>query len=278
MNAFNADGRWKKCPYPECPNWVDTSTEVPAKLLTISVPSIPVPSEISWYACEQHKDQVKDAKFDVQLEFQKHVPSFTRSFTNELQLLLGYIYRKPLEPSQRDIEEGIARWTKNLTEKQADGNGAKLEVALLNALARFGIPSFFTGSAAYGGNETPVFDLVALGFFQYHHPTAVLISCKNSRNQPSLGDIGKLSDETYRVRQLLPGWVVFGTLALTGEPTADEFGYRKDIRILKQSHLKAILNAHAREQIDHLLWTQPSNWNRTSEMLWRSMYDAFPKV
>ena len=176
MNAFNADGRWIKCPYPECPNWVDTSTEVPAKLLTISVPSIPFPREISWFACEQHKDQVKAAKFDVQLEFQKHAPSFTRSSTNELKLLLGYIYRKPLEPLQRDIEEGIARWTKNLTEKQDDGNGAKLEVALLNALARLGIPSFFAGSAAYGGNETPVFDLIALGFFQYHPPTALLIS------------------------------------------------------------------------------------------------------
>ncbi|HYT44876.1 MAG TPA: hypothetical protein VEP90_21290, partial [Methylomirabilota bacterium] len=211
-------------------------------------------------------------------EFQKHSPSLTRSSSDELKLLLGHIYRKPLEPSQRDIEEGIARWTKNLTEKQNDGNGAKLEVALLNALAHLGIPSFFAGSAACGGNETPAFDLVALGFFQYHPPTALLISCKNSKNQPSLFDIGILSDEAHRVRQLLPDWLVFGILALTGEPTADEFGYRKDIRILKQSHLKAILNAHVREQIDHLLWTQPGNWNRTSEMLWRTMYDAFPKA
>ncbi len=267
-----------KCPYPECPNWVDTSTEAPVKSLTISVPFIPVSREQSWYACEQHKAQVKDAKFNIQLEFQKLTPPFTRSSTHELQLLLGYIYRKPQETSQRDIEEGIARWIKNLTEKQDDGNGAKLEVALLNALARLGIPSFFAGSAACGGNETPVFDLVALGFFQYHHPTAVLISCKNSKNQPNLGEIGKLSDETYRIRQLLPGWVVFGTLALTGEPTADEFGYRNDIRILKQSHLTAILNAHAREQVDHLLWTQPGSWNKASEILWRSMYHAFPKV
>src|SRR5438552_3751447 len=48
--------------------------------------------------------------------------------------------------------------------------------------------------------------------------------------------------------------------------------------LLKRSHLIANLNACAREQIDHLLCTQPSNWNRTSEMLWRTLYDAFPKV
>ena len=79
------------------------------------------------------------------------------------------------------------------------------------------------------------------------------------------------------MRKLLPGWLVFGVLAYSGEPTADEFGYRKDIRIWKLSHLRAILNAQAKEQIDGLLWTSPTSWNVHSEKLWHSLYDAFPR-
>lgn len=190
---------------------------------------------------------------------------------DQLLPLLGYIYRKPLEPRDKDIQAGIQLWTQHLTLRQ--DNGAKFEVALLNALSRLGIPSFFAGSAASGGPETPVFDLVALGLFYNKPPVAVLISCK-SKNQPNLGEIGKLSDDVARVGSLLPDWLVFGTLAVPEEPTAQDFNYRKDIRIWKKSHLQAILHAQERKHIDMLIWTPPSHWNSEIEGIWSSTYKA----
>ncbi len=193
---------------------------------------------------------------------------------DQLLPLLGYIYRKPLEPKDEDIQAGIQLWTQHLTQRQ--GNGAKLEVALLNALSRLGIPSFFAGSAASGGPETPVFDLIALGLFSNQPPVAVLISCK-SKNQPNLGEIGKLSDDAARVGSLLPDWLVFGALAVPEEPTAQDFNYRQDIRIWKRSHLQAILHAHERKYIDMLIWTPPWHWNSEIEGMWSSTYQANQK-
>lgn len=193
---------------------------------------------------------------------------------DQLLPLLGYIYRKPLEPRDDEIQAGILLWTQHLTQRQE--SGAKLEVALMNALSRLGIPSFFAGSAASGGPETPVFDLVALGFFSNQPPTAVLISCK-SKNQPNLGEIGKLSDDAVRVGSLLPDWLVFGTLAVPEEPTAQDFNYRQDIRIWKKSHLQAILHAHERKHIDMLIWTPPWHWNSDIEGIWSSTYKANQK-
>ncbi len=206
-------------------------------------------------------------------EPESSAPSET-SVEEQLRPLLGYLYRKPLEPRKEDIEAGIITWSQNLTQKQE--HGEKLEVALLNALSRLGVPSFFTGSALSGGTETPVIDLVAIGLFTNRLPTAVLISCK-SKNQPNLGEIGKLSDEAARVSQLLSGWIVFGTLALPEEPTAQDFNYRQDIRIWKKSHLQMILHAHERKHVDMLLWTPPWHWNSQIEGIWLSMYKAYHK-
>jgi len=193
----------------------------------------------------------------------------------QLKLLLGYMYRKTPEGREKDIDTGIDIWTRNLTVIQETGE--KFEVALLNALSRLGIPSFFAGSASSGGPETPVFDLVALGFFTTRPPTAILISCKSSKHQPNLGEIGKLSDEAVKVRSVLSGWSVFGTLAVLGEPTAQEFNHRQDIRIWKQSHVQAILHASAHEQVDSLIWTPPQHWHRDTESIWRSRYEKSQK-
>ena len=195
----------------------------------------------------------------------------TMLVSDTLRLLIGRLYSKAIHPEKKEIEAGITRWEQDLT-KPAEGDGGKLEVALLNALARLGIPSFFAGSASSGGPETPVFDLVALGFFTAHSPTAVLISCKSSKNQPNLGEIGKLCDEAVKIRSLLPGWLVFGTLVVLGEPTAQEFNYRQDIRIWKQSHVQAILHAPAREYVNALIWTPPHHWHPDTESIWRSQY------
>ncbi len=87
-----------------------------------------------------------------------------------------------------------------------------------------------------------------------------------------IAEIGKLSDEAVKVRSLLSGWLVFGTLLVLGEPTAQEFNYRQDIRIWKQSHVQAILHASVREYVDPLIWSPPHHWHRDTESIWRSQY------
>ncbi len=278
MDTFNANKRWVQCAYPDCPNYIDADATEPANYLRMISPQVPIEGRKEWYACEQHINQVKtDIQYIVELKFDHDPQTVIDHQLQQLLSLIGYTYRKPLEPKTKDITDGITKWAKHLTEWEENGNGANLEVALLNALARLGIPTLFAGSASCGGNETPVYDLLALGLFKINTPRVVLISCKNSRTQPNMGEIGKLSDEVHKVQQLLPGWLVSGTLAITTEPTAQDFNYRSDIRIWKRSHLQAILNARAREQVDSLLWTTPSYWNATTEKLWRGIYDSYTR-
>jgi hypothetical protein len=140
------------------------------------------------------------------------------------------------------LKTGTEIWTNDLKIPN-EVNGAKLEVAL-----NYGSPM--------------------------HGPTAVLISCKSSKNQPKHIDINLLADESVKVRQLLPGWQVFGALVTLGNPASDDFQYRDDIRIWTQSDLRTILHARAHKYIAQFLWTPPWNWNRNVEILWRNTYIA----
>jgi hypothetical protein len=197
-------------------------------------------------------------------------------YADTLRLLLGHMYCKTIHPEQKDIEAGITRWEQDLT-KPAENDGGKLEVALLNALTRLGIPTMFSGSSKYGGVEKYAYDLIALGLFQ-RRPTAILISCKSSYNQPNLGEIGKLSDAADQVKQLLgSGWSVFGTLAVLGNPSLRIFTDQRDFRLWKKPHLQAILHAHTAESLDQMLWKHPRNWHPDSEKMWRSMYASSHK-
>jgi hypothetical protein len=190
---------------------------------------------------------------------------------SQLLLLLGYMYRKP---NTEDIEAGIAPWSKNLTEPNTQGE--KLEVALLNALARLGVPVLFGGDLQGSGPATPRYDLVALNFGAppMQRPTAVLISCKSTTNQPQRTEIALLSDESSKVRTVLPEWQVFGAFVTLGEPTADEFNYRQDVRIWKQSHLQALLHAKEQRSMALFLWTPPWVWDSDREIMWWNTYRA----
>ena len=212
-----------------------------------------------------------------------------QQITNQLKSFLGYMYRPP---GSDDAQAGMATWIKNLTEPNVQ-TGAKLEVALLNALARLGVPTLFggdvervlpnTGETVHSGPETPIFDLVALNFgvSMIQPPTAVLISCKSTRNQPKDIEIRLLSDESVKVRNLLPGWQVFGALVNLGEPTSDDFNYRDDVRIWTQSDLRALLHAKEHRYVAQFLWTPPWHWKRDIEIMWWNTYrahhrDVFP--
>ena len=198
-------------------------------------------------------------------------------FSDTLRLLLGHMYSKALHPEKKDIKEGISRWEQDLT-KPAEVDGGKLEVALLNALTRLGIPTLFSGRSNQGGAEKYAYDLIALGFFKRRSPSTILISCKSSYNQPNLGEIGKLSEAVEQVKRLLGSdWSVFGALAVLGNPSLGIFTNQRDYRLWKKPHLQAILHAHNAESIDQMLWTPPRNWHPDSEKMWRSMYASSHK-
>lgn len=199
------------------------------------------------------------------------------AYSDALRQLIGHIYSKATHPEKKDIEEGITRWEQDLT-KPAEADGGRLEVALLNALTRLGIPTFFSGRSKQGGAEKYAYDLIALGLFERRSPSVILISCKSSYRQPNLGEIGKLSEAVEQVKQLLePDWSVFGALAVLGNPSLGIFTNQQDYRLWKRPHLQAILHAHTAESLDHMLWTPPRNWHPDSEKLWRSMYASYHK-
>ncbi len=194
--------------------------------------------------------------------------------TNQLLSLLGHMYR---QPNTEESGAGIQTWISNLTQPNQQ-TGAKLEVALLNALARLGVPTLFGGDIQCGGPATPTYDLVALDFgAPMQTPTAVLISCKSTTNQPNRTDIALLSDASRRIHAFLPDWLVFGALVNLGEPTADEFTYRQDVRIWKQSHLLALLRAKEYRFVAQFLWTPPWHWKRDQEIMWWNTYRASHK-
>jgi hypothetical protein len=198
------------------------------------------------------------------------------NYPDALRHLVGHIYSKPVHPQKKDIEAGTDRWEQDLTKAETDGG--KLEMALLNALTRLGIPTLFSGSSKYGGTERYAYDLVALRFFEKHQPTAILISCKSNYNQPNLGEIGKLCEAVEQVKLLLGSdWSVFGALAILGSTSLSLFNNQQDYRLWKKPHLQAILHAHNAESLDSMLWTPPQHWNPESESIWRNIYSSFHK-
>jgi hypothetical protein len=108
-------------------------------------------------------------------------------------------------------------------------------------------------------------------------PTAVLISCKSTTKQPVRNDIALLADTAMRMHAFLSDWLVFGVLVNLGEPTADEFTYRQDVRIWKQSHLQALLHAKEYGHVAQFLCTQPWHWNRAREIMWWNSYVTYHK-
>lgn len=220
------------------------------------------------------------ASLEDYLERRDNPNGGTITLVEQMRSFLGYMYRKP---GSEDFKSGMDIWTKNLTEPNE--SGTKLETALLNALTRLGIPTMFGGDIerklpdadkkSHSGPQTPVFDLIALDFGSpMREPTIVLISCKSTIRQPSDVDIRLLSNESAKVRNLLPGWQVFGTLVNLGEPTADDFQNRSDVRIWKQSDLQNILHARDYKYIAQFLWTPPWQWKRAMEIDWLHRYKA----
>lgn len=171
------------------------------------------------------------------------MPNPTRE--NQTAEILGHIY------SMASPSKGKEKWKKHLL----DEDGASFEIALLNAIARFGIPILFAGQLQTGGTATPGYDLVALNHAKQR---VVLISAKGSTNNPSQEDCQKLLDAVDAVQEMLPGWYVSGILAC--HATDNKLGLakmRNDLVIWSREDLEMLFQADKREVIEPLLWTPP---------------------
>lgn len=186
---------------------------------------------------------------------------------------IAYIYesKKPARGGQT--------WTKHLLEGQDD----KFELALLNALTRFGIPLLFAGqlqqeersarsenpsNSTAGSNQketksapkaqgpaTPGFDLIALNTMRKR---AVLISAKGITRNPGDDEIENLLKGTITVGRKLESWHVTGLIACHASAMRlVRLRERKDSVIWGQDELKALLQADTPEVVERMLWMTP---------------------
>lgn len=159
--------------------------------------------------------------------------------------VMGLIY------SMASSDKGKEKWKTHLLRE----DGENFEIALLNAIARFGIAVSFAGQLQGGGTATPGFDLVV---WDHLRNRAVLISAKGSAHNPSQEACQKLLDAVKAVQKILQGWDVAGVLAC--HATDNMLGLakqRKDLQIWSREDLEMLYQADKRETIDLLLWPSP---------------------
>ena len=166
--------------------------------------------------------------------------------------VLGNIYY------MNSIDEGKRRWEQQLLES----DGADFEIALLNAIVRFGIPVLFAGQVQHegqaggGGTSTRGYDLVALNLATRQ---AVLISAKGSRRVPTDDDCQKLLDGIESVAETLQGWYVTGVIACHAPNNKlGRLRERPDLRVWSREDLEVLYQADKRESIEFLLWPPPN--------------------
>lgn len=165
-----------------------------------------------------------------------------------------YVSRSPLD---RDTEQN--QWQQDLLA----GTGSAFEVALLNALARLGVPVIFGGVVQpgpnQGGSQTFGFDLLAVRPpHRYSQPHAVAISAKGSANFPKGQDINNTVRSVELVREALPGWIVFGLIACQAPASIlQHLAARTDIRFWGRAELEMLVNADRPEALSQLLWMPP---------------------
>lgn len=179
----------------------------------------------------------------------------------------------------RKPARGEQAWAKHLLEGQDD----QFELALLNALTRFGIPVLFAGQLRQHeavvrtehpseptpgsaqvqtkdkpkahGPATPGFDLMALDTARKR---AVLISAKGITHNPGDDDIENLLKATIALGRKLDGWFITGLIACHASSVRlVRLRERKDIVIWGQDELEALLRADTPEPVERMLWMRP---------------------
>jgi hypothetical protein len=152
--------------------------------------------------------------------------------------------------------KGAARWQQDLM----TGTGPSFEVALFNALARFGIPLLFAGQfktpeGEVGGTASEGFDLLALA---YRNQRAVAISAKGSARLPQPEHLDTLRKSVAELSYILPRWMVFGLVAC--HATHRDFArwnMPTDLNVWGQEELAVVFHASTAQAIAGLLWVPP---------------------
>lgn len=185
--------------------------------------------------------------------------------TQEDQVLeaLGYVY-SPSGPSK-----GKERWRKQLLQSY----GAEFEVALLNAIARFGIPVLFAGEIPQqvgekiqaGGPATEGFDLIILN---YRWKRAVLMSIKGAVPQtspgghlPQITDSRKLLKWVQLIQEQLPTWQITGLIACqAAREELSHWRQEESVPVWGHDELEYLLSADKREQVERPLGLVPVSY------------------
>jgi len=221
-------------PRPEGVGWFDGTVMIPAEC------------EKVWLSSEQLHNRLAYA-----------VPAVTPE--EQLAAVIGRVYHKNVP------DEGMQRWRRHLL----DSSGPAFEVALHNAIARFGIPVLFAGdmqfreqpagedaasrkqgSVAATGYDLIVCDLAA--------KRAVLISAKGSEGKlhpPSPEAYQHLLDEVAAARSVLQGWQFSAVIACQApENKLVPHQQRSDVRVWSREDLERLFQARKRETILALVW------------------------
>jgi len=221
-------------PQPEGVGWSDGTVMVPAAC------------EKVWLSSEQLHNRLAYP-----------VPGVTPE--EQLAAVIGRVYHKNVP------DEGRQRWRRHLL----NSSGAAFEVALHNAIARFGITVLFAGDVQFG--EQPAgegatsrtqgsaaatgYDLVACDFAAKR---AVLISAKGSEGKlhpPSPDAYQHLLDEVAAARSVLQGWQVSAVIACQApENKLVTHQQRSDVRVWSREDLEQLFQAKKCETILALVW------------------------
>ncbi|HLV98518.1 MAG TPA: hypothetical protein VKT82_07540 [Ktedonobacterales bacterium] len=163
-------------------------------------------------------------------------------------------------------EEGERRWRKALL----DGDGPDFEVALMNTLARFGIPVVFAGDIAeerdgvlvHGGPQVEGYDLIVTG---YATKRIVLISVKGSESAKQEGYTPKDEDGAKLLKgveafqqHLPPTWEVMGLLVCQApQRRLHKWAAVKEFTVWGKEDLETLLQTDSCKRVETWLGLRP---------------------
>lgn len=147
------------------------------------------------------------------------------------------------------VEQGNTRWQEDLL----TATGEVFEVALLNAIARCGLPVLFAGRLSDGGPETPGYDLVVVDHARRR--LAVISAKGESGGNPSNKTYKNLDAQLQVLKSLLVEWDVTGIVAMhTPNAILGPSKQRTEMRVWSLEDVEQLYHADTREQVEALLW------------------------
>lgn len=149
------------------------------------------------------------------------------------------------------VEQGSTKWQEDLF----SATGGAFEVALLNAIARCGLPVLFAGRLSDGGPQTPGYDLVVV---DHAHLRLAVISAKGEKGGNPANETYKNLDAQLQILQrVLPEWEITGIVAMhTPNAILGPSRQRTDMRVWSREDVEELYRADTRAEVEALLWPQ----------------------